>query len=537
LHSLTTVHRIAIVCLAWLLLGGWSAADSRPNVVLVVVDDLPEEMCNFVAGVQDRNLTPNIDRLAAEGLVLPHMHSPSPICTPSRFAILTGRYPSRSAAAGFRSQAERQGQSVVAFNTLIGPGDDTLPRRLQRAGYTTAAVGKNHVIEVSGYQPLPFTASIETPAAQQLLARNATALREAVRGAGFDFAERLYFGNPDADGVQALAVHNQDWITEGAIEFLRRPHDRPFFLYVATTVPHGPVEDERSWNADRRITPEGILPQPPRLHSPADTIAGRIDAAGLTGSRRKTLLWLDDAIGALMDALDGSGHAENTILVFVSDHGTRAKGSLYVRGTNTPCFVWRRGGFGSDRLSATVSLIDLAPTVLDWAGADGDAPELDGRSLIPAMEGRVAEVHDSMYFELGFSRAVQRHGLKYLALRYPPHVHAITIDERSRILEANNARLAMRGRPVATTDPLAPFSHVSLIPGGNDFERVSLGRYPAYFAPDQLYDLRIDPTEQRNLFNDPAYADRRIELRRLLDRHVSDLFDTFGEFGTAEFEP
>ena len=533
----TSSARVGVCCLAWLVFGGWCHAAPCPNIIMVVVDDLPDEMCNFTGGNPARNLTPNIDRLAAEGIVLPAMHSPSPICTPSRFAILTGRYPSRSTSAGFQREAERFGQSVVRFDTLIRPTDDTLPRRLQRAGYATAAFGKNHVVEASGYQRLPYTASIDTAAVRQLLARNAGALREAFCSIGFDWADRLYCGNPDADGIRALAVHNQDWITEGALEFLHRSQDRPFFLYVATTVPHGPFDDERSWNADRRMTPEGILPEPPLLHSPADNLAARTAAAGLAGGRRRTLLWLDDAIGAMMAAIDCSGHRDDTILVFVSDHGTRAKGSLYARGTNTPCFLWRSGGFGRHQLSAPASLIDMAPTLLDWAGITIEPAAMDGLSLVPAIEGQAEEVRDSLYFELGFTRAVQRDGLKYLAVRYPPEVRTMPADERSRILEANNAWLAMRGRPIATTDQLAPFSHLSLIPGGNDAERVSMDGHPAYFEPDQLYDLRTDPNEQRNLYDDPAYADHRVELRRLLQGYVSDLADRFGEFGTPEFRP
>ena len=504
---------------------------------MVVVDDLPDEMCNFLGGNPARNHTPNIDRLSAEGLVLSAMHSPAPICTPSRFAILTGRYPSRSTSEGFRREADRCGQSVVRFDTLIEPTDDTLPRRLQQAGYATAAFGKNHVVDVSGYQRLPYAASVDTPEVRDLLAHNARALRDAFCGIGFDWADRLYFGNPDADGVRALAVHNQDWITEGVIEFLHRQHDKPFFLYLATTVPHGPFEDDRSWNADRRITPEGILPEPPMLHSPADSLAARTAAAGLAGGRRKTLLWLDDAIGAMMAAVDDAGHGGNTILVFVSDHGTRAKGSLYARGTTTPCFFWRRGGFGRHQLSAAASLVDIAPTLLEWAGVAVEPAAMDGTSLVPAIEGRAENVHDALYFELGFSRAVQRDGLKYLAVRYPSHARTMPVDERSRILEANNAWLATRGRPIATHDPLAPFSHLSLIPGGNDAERISMKGHPAYFEPDQLYDLQTDPDEQHNLFDDPAYTDRRTNLRRLLNDFVSDLADRFGEFGTPEFKP
>lgn len=508
-------------------------AAAPPNIVMIVVDDLPDDMCNFIGEGGGRNLTPNIDRLSSEGLVMTRMHSPSPICTPSRFAILSGRYPSRASNPEFVSTTRRFGQTSVQFNTHLTPGDDCLPKRLQQAGYTTAAVGKNHVIEVEDYQRLPYKASIDSKEAQQTLADNAAALQQAYRDAGFDYAERLYFGNPDADGVRALAMHNQDWITEGAVEFLRQEHQKPFFLYFATTIPHGPFEDDRSWNADRRVTPEGVLESTPTVHSTAASLERRVREANADGWGRKPLLWLDDALGVLMQQLEAQGLADNTIVLFMSDHGTRAKGSVYRQGTRTPFFAWKRGGFGAARSDALASLIDLAPTVLEWAGARTDSG-MDGVSLTPVFNGERQSVRDSLYFEIGFTRAVQKDGFKYVAVRYPEIAIEMPMDERKRILDKNNEVLKMRGRPVATSDPSTPFSHLSLIPGGNDAERVSIEGHPAYFEADQLYDLSKDPRERENLADDPAYAETLAELKQLLGHYVAELPGTFAEFGREE---
>ena len=122
--------------------GGLPVRGPQPNVVLIVADDLSPMLCNFLPEGRGKSLTPTLDRLAAEGVVLTQMHSPSPICTPSRFAILTGRYPSRATNASFLEETRRYGgQTAVAFNTHIGPTDDNLAKRLKAAGYVTGYFG------------------------------------------------------------------------------------------------------------------------------------------------------------------------------------------------------------------------------------------------------------------------------------------------------------------------------------------------------------------------------------------------------------
>ncbi len=525
-----SVRSLAAVLMAGLC--GMAAGKAEcPNIILIVADDLSRQLCTFLPEGRGRSLMPNLDRLAREGVVLQNLHSPSPVCTPSRYAVLTGNYPSRCTHPHFVGQTKRSGQTVVEFNTHLTARDMTLPKLLKRAGYTTGAVGKNHVVSVDDYRRLPYDTDISDPKVKPVLEANAHKLKAAFMRCGFDYAEGLYFGNPDADGIRALAAHNQEWITTAGLEFIERNKHRPFFLYMATTVPHGPFEAKRSWEADPRITPLGMLDEVPRVQPARDTIKPRLEQAGITGWNTAPVLWLDDAVGALVQKLADLGIDGNTVILFVSDHGTEAKGAVYHRGTLTAGLAWRKGGFPlGNQVAAELQLTDLAPTILEWAGAQPDADRFDGRSFASVLNGGTEEIHDSLYFELGYSRAVVKDGFKYLAVRYADGVRDMPLEERRKRLEESNTRLKQRGRPLPTTNPNAPFSHLFLIPGGHDVDQVAIKKFPAYFEPDQLYDLKSDPKEQRNLAGDPAYALRLEELRAELKAYVTRLPGGFGEF-------
>ena len=507
-------------------------ASARPNIIIIVADDLSRELCTFLPEGEGKSLMPTLDRLAREGVVLDNLHSPAPVCTPSRFAILTGRFPSRSRAQEFLQTTREQGQTVVGFNTLIVPGEPTLQQRMKQAGYVTGAVGKNHVIQVDAYQQMPYETQLDEPGVPERLAKNAEVLRAAFQASGFDYAERLYYGNPDANGIKPLAMHNQEWITEGALTFLEANRDRPFFLYMATTIPHGPFEPTRSWRQSASVTPEGIEERIPPVQAPRETIDVRLKQAGITGWNTGPVLWLDDAVAAIMAKLEALGIDDRTTILLLSDHGTEAKGGAYAGGTRTAALLWRKGGFPAGRrVDAELQLIDIAPTVLDWAGADERGKPFDGKSFAGVINGTASEIHETLYFEMGYSRAIVKDGFKYLALRYPEAARNMTLEERARVLEENNELLRQRGRPLPTEDPTAPFSHLFLIPGGHDVDQVAIKSIPGYFDADQLYDLRRDPAEKKNLAGDPHYADRLQRLKQELDLKVRDLPGTFGEFG------
>ena len=522
---------LAIICLSPVTRGDACAADPRrPNILFVIADDMQRYMFNCLPEGNGKNLTPNLDRLAAEGTLMMEQYVSAPVCTPSRFTCLTGRYASR-AGGKFPQTIERDGQSVVGWNTKIIADDMTLPKLLQQAGYRTGLVGKNHTIDAPGYKKAGYQEDPNDPEVKAWIQKNYQLVLDGVRAGGFDYAGAIYHNNPDGNGPRAQAVHNLDWITQAGLEFLDQTEDEPFFLYFATTVPHGPGGAERSWNADRRITAEGILDAPVQVLLPAETIPKRLAEAGIPlGDAVANMLWLDDALGAILSKIRQRGWEDNTLVIFFNDHGQGAKGTLYQGGINDPSIIWRKGGFPCGSVShVRVSNIDFAPTILDVAGVEAPEGLFDGSSFLPVLQGDASPIYESLYFEMGYSRAIVKGPWKYLALRYPARAEAMTFEERKRILEQFNGKQRERSLRVMTDDPNAPFSHISLIPGGGGAEGASTGKYTGYHDPDQLYNLKSDPGEQKNLAADPEYAEVLEAMKRELRGYLNDLPGGFAD--------
>lgn len=507
------------------------ATDKRPNIIFFIADDMQKYMFNCLPESKDRYLTPILDSLVAEGTLLANQYVSAPVCTPSRFSCLTGRYASRATSRMLKRTIERDGQSVVGWNTMIQPGQVTLPSLLHQAGYTTGMVGKNHAIEVPGREKIGYREDPTDPAVHARLQADQRLLCAGIKRAGFDYAAAIYNNNPDGNGPRALAVHNLDWIAQAGLTFIEQNKDRPFFLYFAVTVPHGPGNAKRSWNADPRATAAGFLDKPLQVLPPRGTIPVRLKAAGVkVDDRHANVLWLDDALGALLDKLKDNGLDENTIVYFFNDHGQGAKGTLYQGGITDPSFVWCKGGFPCGAVSKVrVSNIDFAPTILDFANVPSPKNLFDGVSFRPALEGRTDPVHESLYFEMGFTRAVIKGKWKYLALRYPRRAEQMSLKQRAKILANFNTRQREHDKRVITEDPTRPFSHISLIPGGGGAEAASTGKYPGYYDPDQLYDLQQDPRERTNLANDPQYATVLADMKRELMKYLDDLPGGFAE--------
>lgn len=518
-----------------------SAANSRPNILFLITDDQFKDHMNWMPEGRDanggpRNLTPSTDALAASATIFNRQYVTSPVCTPSRFAVLTGTYPSRSRSQAFLDrQRELDGQTSVEWNTFVTPGTVTLPQLLQKAGYRTGIVGKNHVVDVPGMEKPEWLAPADDPKMLAILRSNYDKQLAALHEAGFEFGASLYYDNPDFIGVKALASHNLDWIAKGALDFLDEKDERPFFLYCAVTIPHGPGEPERSYLADPRVTPLGLLEEPLDVLPPRDTIEPRLKEAGIDpGWGRPNLLWLDDLVGALVDKLKRTGQFENTIIVYFNDHGQLAKGTIYQGGVHSEAFITRNGPFPvGPRTGVPVSNLDFAPTLLDLAGVPADDAPFDGKSLVPLLEGESEKVHDALFFELGFVRGVIKDGWKFIALRYPPSIGNMPLAKRQHVLDRFNADQERRERPIYTRDPNAPFSHVQAVPGGGDAEHLSIDKYPAFHDADQLYDLSADPGEQKNLAGDEAHAAKLAELKALLSEHLKEMPGTFGELKTT----
>ena len=474
----------------------------RPNIVFIIADDMYPEMFNCLPAGAGKNLTPNIDRLAREGVLMTNQTVVSPVCTPSRYNCLTGKYASRANNKSFiKHTASNDGQTVIQWNTFITEGTKTLPHYLQELGYKTGMVGKCHVIEVDSLYKFPdFWADARDPEIDALVKKNYSRTVSAVKKNGFDYAASIYFDNPNFVGLGELAVQNMDWIAEAGLNFIDKYYKDPFFLYFATTIPHQPAQPERSWKANPLITANGYLDKAPNVLPARETLSQRIEAAGLGGNNKELVLWLDDAVGAILDKLEEHNLLDNTIIFFFNDHGQKAKGTLYQGGVASPSIIWKSSGFNSKSTNkAKFQNIDFAPTILEMAGANNINDKFDGTSFLPALNGESLDNNRALFYELGYARAIVKGDYKYYAVRYPEFAENMSNDERKQRLENYNDGRRFRKMKIVNEDPSAPFSHFSIIPGGQQAEHESYGKLPGYYDRDQLYNLKEDPGEMVNL--------------------------------------
>jgi arylsulfatase A-like enzyme len=256
-----------------------------------------------------------------------------------------------------------------------------------------------------------------------------------------------------------------------------------------------------------------------------ETIPKRLKEAGLDGRNKENVLWLDDAVGALLNKLEEQDAMDNTIIFFFNDHGQKAKGTLYQGGVLSPSIVWKKGGFESgSECKVKVQNIDFAPTIIEMAGGSVPDNQFDGKSFKPALDGKKMKADRPLFFELGYARAVVKGDYKYYAIRYPEFAKRRTKEERAKVLKGyNEPRIAKNMGIVNPDDPMAPYSHFSLVPGGEQAEHESYGKVPSYFEKDQLYNIKKDPNELNNLMDDEKYRDVYLELKELLEQHLSEM--------------
>jgi len=215
---------------------------------------------------------------------------------------------------------------------------------------------------------------------------------------------------------------------------------------------------------------------------------------------------MDDGIGAVLSKLDELGSLDNTIVFFFNDHGVEdGKGSLYEGGIRSVSLVWSPRYIQGRRQSKVhVSNIDFAPTIMELCGVpERDRHAVDGRSFVPVLRDSDNEIHDYLFFELGATRAVMKDGWKYLAFRLPDSL---------------------------PKNPPQPYTHLADRPGGRGSERPAIRFYPNYYDRDQLYNIREDPLERGNLYDDEEQKERVQEMRNLMREAVSRVPGTFVEF-------
>ncbi len=511
------------------------ANTKRPNVVFIIVDDQKTDLLGFKEG---KALTPHIDQLAQGGIQFNRSYVAASVCSPSRYTCLSGQYASRSTVPEFLKSSTKEGVARVLWNIGFTNDQITLPKALQQGGYKTGFVGKWHIGGMSGAKILPEGSDLSDPKVVEQLKSNQDAYVKGVKRFGFDFAKNVFAGNPWDDKSlrnNGLDVHNQEWLTQAGLEFIEQNKDEPFFLYFSTTLNHVP-DNYASLVGDARKSPLGILPEPISGVQPSrESVIERCEKAGID-KKRWGATWLDDGIGALLGKLEELDLQENTLVIYFVDHGMAkaSKGTCYEGGLIAPTFAYWPGVIQPQVNKSMIQNIDFAPTILEVASVTPpNSMKIDGKSFVSALKGESFDGHQSVYSEIGLTRAVTTaDGWKYIAFKVPPSLQRTKEERLADQLEIINQQKEY-GRYELSVDPEARYYQMGMGAGGTAFERNQLNGNAAwkdnYFAPDQLYNLNTDPMETTNVANDPGYSAKLAEMKTLLTGYLNDLPGTYPE--------
>ncbi len=361
---------------------------SRPNIVFILADDLGSSDTTL-HGTTSFYRTPNIERLARRGMTFTRAYAASPLCSPTRAAILTGLSPARTgitapvchlpeevlAPSVDRSAPPDVPALPVRSVTRLATSYRTIAVALKEAGYATAHFGKWH-LGPEPYSPLQHGFDVDLP-------------HWPGPGPGGGYLAPWKFPNFPA---RSPGEHIEDRMAAEAVRWMETNRDRPFFLnYWAFSV-HAPFEAKPSLIEEFRS----------RVN-PADAQRSPTYAAMVAS--------LDDAVGTLLDAIDRLGLAERTIIVFTSDNGGNmynkvdgttptsnrplrgGKGNIFDGGTRVPCvIVWPGVASPGSRSDALIQSEDFYPTFLDGLGiAPAPGQRFDGISILPALRGEPLE--------------------------------------------------------------------------------------------------------------------------------------------------
>lgn len=500
---------------------------ARPNVVFIITDDQSWDTLGFMGG---KVHTPRLDQLVKEGMLLTDFNVTSTVCSPSRYSFLTGRYASRCRGDRFMKEHPPRDQTQVENIGELEVGELNLASILQGAGYRTGFVGKSHVIRhdwLEGHYeseegPLEFYPQDSDPRDSEVNAkmqRNHQRWCEEIKKYGFDFADGVYAANLKELRCDALNVHNLDWTVAKAFGFLDSTNeDEPFFLYFSTTLHHGPApwNHRFSLEADPCLTGEGYVAEAFDVLPARGDVIKRNREAGFD-DKKAFALWLDDGVGAILDKIEVMGISEDTLIIFVPDHGSyrHGKATLHDFGMRVPMVLrWEGTIEAGSSYDGIVANIDLAPTLMDLAGAEKPSDyKVDGVSFVPVIHGSSKPIRNVLFGELGHCRAVKSKDWKYIAVRYP--------EEVQRKIDEGKSFKGFQGE-VLELPYLTRNGHL-----GHHAARHN----PNYFDADQLYDLQRDPEETKNVITqNPEVAERlKKDLAEALKQFENRPFGEFTE--------
>lgn len=377
--------------------------NSRPNILLITADDLG---CQLSCYGEKRFSTPRLDALAKQGMRFENFYVSQSSCSSSRASLLTGRWPHQNGQIG-----------LAHLGFRMNPGQQNLPALLKAAGYRTGIIGKLHVEPAADF-PWDWMSDKKTA---------------------------------------PLPTHDVKWVAEQSRAFFASAKEakQPFFYYVNFVDPHGPYTPELDQIKGIPEKPVGAtdIKDPYPLKAPTEAAKKKVTATIIN-----TILRVDAGMGMLLDELQTSGFASNTLVVFIGDNGLPLIHGMcwsYELGVRVPLLI-RGPGVNADLVRTDLaSEIDLMPTILRAAGVS--VPDaVAGQSLLPA------STREFLFTEMNF------HEPQIL------HLQRTVRDERFKLL-------------------------LNLTQESDQ-------------APVELFDLKNDPDETKNLADDPAHADTRRKL-------------------------
>ena len=420
----------------------------RTNILLITADDLGYEAVNFI-NEYTNDLTPNLDKLASEGMSFDHAFVNTAICAPSRGIIATGRYGFNSGLFGFNKLTK---EVPTVFGTL------------KDAGYLTGILGK-----VGHSTPDP----------------NYT----------WDFMH---------DQNELGAGRSPERYYQYVKEFLKmsQEKDKPFYMMVNSHDPHRPFHDPEGKKLRGEMDPSKLYnPDDVRVPSYLPDLPGvRKEMSHYYNSVRR----LDDTVGKILQALEESGMADNTFVIFITDNGSAfpfAKANTYLPSNRTACFVRYPKVIKKPQVDKVnfISNIDFFPTFMDLAGLphpDG----LDGQAILPLLKGKKQKGRDFVYTQIDYKIGGP-----------PTPMRGVQNDKYLYIFNAwsdgvNKYKNNNEGKTMAAMEQAAKQDE--------NVQKI-IDKY-RYREVEEFYDVRVDPGCTRNLFNDPSMKDKVAEYQTRL---------------------
>ena len=461
--------------------GQVAVSPAKPNVLLIVSDDQGyRDLGCFGSGEVQ---TPHLDRLAAGGIRLTSFYVAWPACTPSRGALLTGRYPQRNGVYDMiRNEAPdygyqyKPGEYEATFERIGGMDtrEVLLPRVLKAAGYVSGIFGKWDLGVHRRYLPLArgfddFYGFVNT---------------------GIDYYTHERYGVPsmyrnNSPTTVDKGTYCTDLFEREAVRFLKANRRKPFFLYVPFNAPHGasnldPAIRGGAQAPDRfKAMYPGLLAQ---VGTEQRTRYGKTFAVPNRAARRLEFVGsvtaMDAAIGRLLDLLDEYGIADNTIVLFFSDNGGGGsadnaplrgrKGQMFEGGLRVPCIVRWPGkipaGTASDEF---LTSLEVVPTLCAATGAaPPEGVALDGFDMLPVLQGKTKSPRTEMFWQRKLDKGARVGQWKWVEssrgnglfdLRHDLGERRDLSGKRPEILKRVQARFANWKKQMQAAQPRGPF--------------------------------------------------------------------------------